>query len=151
MVDLAFLLLTFFMLASSFNQPQAMELVMPPRPEPGEETREQAIKESKALTLIPAANDRLFWYRGITDPILQESAFGEDGLHGMLRKSLEATPDLVVLIKPLDEARFANLVEILDDMAITKTPRYALVDAAPMDFALVDAFVSEHPFQISAP
>lgn len=140
MVDLAFLLLTFFMLASSFNQPQAMELVLPPPPEPDEAVLEQPVKESKALTLVLGEADRLYWYRGITEPEVQQSSYGPDGLEQLLRAQLAATPDLVVLVKPLDASRYANLVDVLDDLGRAAAPRYALTEPGPEDRRLIEAF-----------
>jgi biopolymer transport protein ExbD len=140
MVDLAFLLLTFFMLASSFNQPQAMELVLPPPPEPDEAVLEQPVKESKALTLVLGRDDRLYWYRGVTEPEVHESAYGPEGLERLLREQLAATPDLVVLVKPLDASRYANLVDALDDLGRAAAPRYALAEPGPEDLRLIEAF-----------
>ena len=104
MVDLAFLLLTFFMLASSFNQPQAMELVLPPPPEPDEAVLEQPVKESKALTLVLGRNDRLYWYRGVTEPEVHESAYGPEGLERLLREQLDATRGDVVNLRSGDSS-----------------------------------------------
>lgn len=66
MVDLAFLLLTFFMMATTFSKPQAMELLIPSKPEEQDE-QEMAVKESKTISL-DLSKDKVIWYQGITDP-----------------------------------------------------------------------------------
>src|SRR4026209_1642452 len=65
MVDLAFLLLTFFMLTTTFSKPKTMEINMPVKPDKPEE--EQKIKESQALTILLSANNKIVWYTGLGD------------------------------------------------------------------------------------
>src|ERR1700740_1157595 len=61
MVDLAFLLITFFMLATTLQKQQIMQLVMPPKindkvVDPPE------LKASNAITLILGKDDKVYWY-----------------------------------------------------------------------------------------
>src|SRR5438477_4206814 len=65
MVDLAFLLLTFFILTTTFSKPKTMEINMPVKPEKEEER--QKIKDSLALTILLTQNNKVVWYRGIGD------------------------------------------------------------------------------------
>ena len=65
MVDLAFLLLTFFMLTTTFSKPKTMEINMPVKPDKPEE--EQKIKESQALTILLSQNNKVVWYTGLGD------------------------------------------------------------------------------------
>jgi biopolymer transport protein ExbD len=61
MVDLGFLLITFFMLTTSMNKPQTMEINMPVKedlPEP-EKTK---VKASQAVTLLLAKDDKVVYY-----------------------------------------------------------------------------------------
>ncbi|MCD6066266.1 MAG: hypothetical protein K0S33_1092 [Bacteroidetes bacterium] len=60
MVDLAFLLLTFFVLTSTFSKPKAMELALPAKPPPGPPPPEV----KNGLTFLVSDNDRVFWYYG---------------------------------------------------------------------------------------
>jgi biopolymer transport protein ExbD len=137
MVDMAFLLLTFFMLATTFSMPQAMEILMPPKPQPGQQEQEQPIKESKALTLLLGNDDRVYWYRGISEPELHQTGYGPGGLLDLLRDLNAEVSGLVVLLKPLDDSRYENLVDALDDLAVSQTERYALVRPSPADLALM--------------
>jgi len=83
MVDLACLLITFFMLTSAFSKPKVMEIVLPDN-KPNENHNE--LDKSKALTVILAENDKVYYYAGLADPSkpplpeLVESNFGKDGL-----------------------------------------------------------------------
>jgi len=136
MVDMAFLLLTFFMLATTFSQPRTMEIVMPPKPDPQLELQEQPVKESKALTLILGTDNRVHRYRGITDPALESVAYGVEGLQPLLQRLNRDIPELVVLIKPLPDSRYENLVDVLDDLTLTGVERYALVAPSEQDLVL---------------
>jgi len=143
MVDLGFLLLTFFILTTTFAKPQTMEINMPVKAKNQEEQSE--LKASNALTLLLGANDKIYWYAGLPDeptaPGVQVTDYSAGGLRKILldRKS---NPDLVVLIKPMDTdketGRYKNMVDVLDEMNITDTRKYAIVDVDPRDEKLVE-------------
>lgn len=143
MVDLAFLLLTFFMLATTFSKPQAMELVMPIPPAPEDEEQHQAIKESKALTLVLAEEDQVYWYNGITEPVVQQASFGQDEIGRILRKQKTEIQDLMVLIKPDTTSRYKNLVDLLDEINIQGIQRYAITDITEGDRNIIQSFKTE--------
>lgn len=125
MVDLAFLLLTFFMLATTFSKPQALELLVPAKPNPDDQLQETPVKESKTLSLV-ICEDKLVYYRGITDPVKMEATFSTGDLMGILLSAKADTEGLVVLVKPLPEARFENIVAVLDALRNAEVERYAL-------------------------
>ena len=135
MVDLAFLLLTFFMLTNTFNKPQTMEINMPAKPK--DNKMEQAVKESKAMTIILGEKNKIYWYMGITDPRLELTNFSKDGIRKILLEKNNEVKDLIVLIKPEDKTKYKNVVDILDEMQITNIARYALVDITPQDLDLI--------------
>ena len=132
MVDLGFLLVTFFMLTTTFSKPQTMEINLPVKPE-GEVTEEQenALKASKAFNILIDGENRIFWYRGLPhEPIepLVETNFSADGIRKVLLEKNATIQEMVVLIKPTDQANYKNVVDILDEMNICNIKRYALVD-----------------------
>ncbi len=138
MVDLGFLLVTFFMLTTTFSKPQTMEINLPVKPK-GEVTEEEQnkLKASKAFNVIIDGENRLFWYRGlfpaeIYDPLV-ETNYSADGIRKALLERNSAVPDMVVLIKPTNGANYKNVVDILDEMNISNIKRYALVDITPAD------------------
>jgi biopolymer transport protein ExbD len=168
MVDLACLLLTFFMLTTAFSKPKVMEIVLPDKPKPGDPTP-PPIPKYRAVNIILDENDRVFYYKGLADPTkppipeLIESDYSKDGLRKMLldrnkilfkeietlnnevlkgkkvmsRDSLtKAVRELkkndklgpIVLIKATDKAKYKNMVDVIDEMAISNIARYAIVD-----------------------
>lgn len=133
MVDLAFLLLTFFMLTTTFSKPQAMELVMPAKPKADEVVEEKPIKASRVVTLLIGPEDRLFWYRGVEDVQVNETGYGKDGLRDLLFRLDGEIEDLVLLIKPMRECVYENMVDMLDELQITGMQRYAMVPEEPAD------------------
>jgi len=46
-------------------------------------------------------------------------------------------PGMILLIKPSEESRYKNMVDILDEMNITNMQRYALVPITPTDKELI--------------
>lgn len=135
MVDLAFLLLTFFILTTTLNKPQTMELTMPEKPKGGEKPPE--VNEKKVVTLILGANDKIYWYLGITDPKIELSNFSKDGIRKVLLQKSSEIPGMIVLIKPGKESRYKNMVDILDEMNITNMKRFAMVKITPIDEELI--------------
>lgn len=135
MVDLAFLLLTFFMLTTTFNKPQTMEVTMPDKPK--ETDKPPEINEKRVLTLLLGDDDKVYWYVGITDPDVQVTDYSNHGVRKVLLEKNAEIKDMVVLIKPSDESRYKNVVDILDEMNITNIKRYAMVEITPVDRELI--------------
>lgn len=136
MVDLAFLLLTFFMLTTTFNKPTVMQLAMPA---PGPPSK---VPASQALTLLLDKNNEVRYFFGLnpgpdagTDK-LHTTTLAADGLRQVLLR-FQQQPGGVVLIKPSNQANYQSLVEVLDEMNITGQRKYALVDLSEADKALL--------------
>ncbi len=141
MVDLGFLLVTFFMLTTTFSKPQTMEINLPVKPK-GEITEEgqNALKASKAFNIIIAEDNKLYYYLGMANdpiegPILTN--FSADGIRKILLEKNSSIKDMVVLIKPTNDAIYKNVVDILDEMNISDIKRYALVEVAKEDLELI--------------
>lgn len=135
MVDLAFLLLTFFVMTTTLNKPQTMEITMPEKPKPGDEMPE--INEKNVLTLVLGEDDKVYWYMGITNPEVKVSNFSATGIRKVLVAKKAELPKLVVLIKAMDESKYKNMVDIMDEMNISAMQRFALVDITDTDVQLV--------------
>ncbi len=129
MVDLAFLLLTFFMLTTTFAKPNVMQISMPVP----DKLDPPPLKESNALTIILGPNDKVFYYDSLVradkpvQPKLHTTDYSANGIRKHL-KERNTNPKLFVMIKPLKEARYKNMVDILDEMSITGTGAYALIN-----------------------
>jgi biopolymer transport protein ExbD len=135
MVDLAFLLLTFFVMTTTLNKPQTMEITMPEKPKA--EDQQPMVNEKRVLTLILGSEDKIFWYLGITDPKVNVTDFSATGVRNILLRENSQIKEMVVLIKPSDESRYKNVVDILDEMNISNIARYALVEITEVDKQLV--------------
>jgi len=141
MVDLGFLLVTFFMLTTTFSKPQTMEINMPVKPK-GEvkEEEQNALKASKAFNILIGGENKVFWYRGLpTEPVepITASNYTADGLRKVLLERNASIPEMVVLIKPTDDASYKNVVDVLDEMNISNIKRYALVDISLQEIDLI--------------
>jgi biopolymer transport protein ExbD len=135
MVDLAFLLLTFFVMTTTLNKPQTMEITMPEKPK--QEDQQPMVNEKRVLTLVLGENDKIYWYLGITDPKVNVTNFSNDGVRKILLRENGQIKDMVVLIKPADESKYKNVVDILDEMNISNIARYALMDITAVDKELI--------------
>ena len=135
MVDLAFLLLTFFVMTTTLNKPQAMQINMPDKPK--EDDKPPEVNEKNVLTLVLGDNDKIYWYMGITDPEVKVTDFSATGIRKVLLEKKAELPKLIVLIKSLDEARYKNMVDIMDEMNISSVQRFALVEITDVDKDLV--------------
>src|SRR5688500_18239127 len=135
MVDLAFLLLTFFVMTTTLNKPQTMEITMPEKPKA--EDKQPVVNEKRVLTLVLGAENKVHWYLGITDPKVEISNFSNHGIRKVLLQQNSQIKEMVVLIKPSDESKYKNVVDILDEMNISNIARFALVDITSVDKELI--------------
>ncbi len=141
MVDLAFLLVTFFMLTTTFNKPTVMDIKMPAKTK--DEKQNQEIKESESMTVIMDGGDTLWYYQGITDPVLEMSNYSDSGIRDVILKKKQeiiAKTDsnrINVLLKATPRASYKNVVDMFDEMSITSVPVYALVDMTKTDIDLI--------------
>ena len=98
MVDLAFLLLTFFMLTTTFAKPNVMQLTMPVKEKNPEE--QTVLKASDAFTIIMGEKDKLYYYEGLLDenvkPQLKLSDYSADGIRKILLARQRQNPKTVV-------------------------------------------------------
>jgi biopolymer transport protein ExbD len=104
MVDLAFLLLTFFMLTTTFNKPKTMEINMPADPE----NKEDLMKVNNALTFLLTEKNRVFYYFGEMkkgETQLQETNFGKDGVNKILLEYNRWTRDEIEKLEKRFKAR----------------------------------------------
>lgn len=141
MVDLAFLLITFFIMTTTLAKQKAMDLVMPDK---DEKTKDQlAVKASSSLTLLLGSDDKLEWYlgeAGKSAPTIDN--YGKDGLRKTLvekgKDIMTSTgKPMIVLIKPSIKSTYKNVVAALDEMNITNVQSYAIVDITPAEIALL--------------
>ena len=139
MVDLAFLLITFFMLTTTLSKPQSMSLGLPDKDDTT--TNQAKVDENRTMTVLLGDDGKLVRYVGmLNNPVPggapKDFAYGKNGIRKELlsRKKLvlQYTGDkekgMIVIIKPSKKSNYKNLVDILDEMAIVGVPTYAIVN-----------------------
>jgi len=138
MVDLGFLLITFFIFTTTMAQPTAMNLFLPKDTDKPEE--QNKLKESGALTIMMGDNDTVFYYEGILAPDgsnFKSSNYKEIRDIILNKKKSTDPKDFMVVIKPGPLSTYGNTVNILDEMSINDVSRYAMVDIFPSELGLV--------------
>lgn len=117
MVDVAMLLLTFFMLTTVFNKPQAIELMMP------ESKDSVRVDERKLITLFVDGRSLIFTQRGGSENILPVSL---NQLRNELTDLKKNIPDAIALIKIDRQARYERMVDLLDELHYTSIDRFSI-------------------------
>jgi biopolymer transport protein ExbD len=138
MVDLGFLLITFFIFTTTMAQPTAMNLFMPKDVDKPED--QNKVKESGAFTILLGKQDIVYFYEGL-DPATEgnfRTATFKTIRDEIIRKTQSTkVDDLVIIIKPSEDATYKNTVDILDEMTINAIKRYAMVDISPQEYQLI--------------
>jgi biopolymer transport protein ExbD len=140
MVDLAFLLLTFFMLATTMNKPKTMEVNKPAKEE-DDKKEEPPIKMSKTATIMLGENDKAYCYTSPDeiDPDtkleLDSLDYSPRGLRTFIQRRQSEVQamwgdkdELFIMIKPLPGSTVKNIVDVLDEMTINDVKRYAILE-----------------------
>jgi len=128
LVDVAFLLLTFFMLTTSMARPQTMEINLPPDMEVKVE-----IAESNLLTLRIDDKSNAFWNFGIEAPVKIEF----QDLRNFLREKNQSNPKLVTLVKIDRKGKYETMVNIMDELNLANITRFSLAPLLETDKALL--------------
>jgi len=152
MVDLAFLLITFFMLTTSLSKPQSMDLGLPDKEE--DKTKDKPIKvdQVRTMTIIMGKDNKIKWFHGLLESpepggSPTDAVYGKNGIRKEILKRVTSIPQvsgdkdkgMIVIIKPSKKSTYRNLVDVLDEMAICNVPTYAIVnDITPEEQKLVN-------------
>jgi len=126
MVDMAFLLLIFFMVTTVFRRPLAMEINMP---EPGAKVQ---VPESNVMTMYVLRTDEIVYRVGKGT---QQTITWKD-IEQTLRQGLVDNEKLIVLVKVDPEARYERMVDMMDILDDAQITRFSLVGMTGADVAL---------------
>jgi biopolymer transport protein ExbD len=140
MVDLAFLLVTFFMLTTTLNKPKAMDLAMPDK---DEQNTQEPIAASRTMTILLGSNNKLEWFigePGKSAPTVE--GYGKEGIRKVLveqsQKVKQTTgKDMFVIVKPSEKSVYKNVVDVLDELHITNNMAFAIVDISTPEIDLL--------------
>ena len=135
MVDLGFLLITFFMLASAFVKPRIMEII-----KPTDQGVTMVVQESKTLSLLIGEGDKLYGYtlpdivQSTEDVKVDTLDYAPSSLRSYIVRRQEEVKmrhghagKLFVIIKPAENSSYQRLIDLMDEMLITNVEHYAIV------------------------
>ena len=142
MVDVAFLLLTFFMLTTTFSKANTMEINIPP------ESTEVKIAETNVMTFRIVQDGYVFWSIGEEAPrkigLYDDDkgvALGKE-VRQMLLQQTQANSKLVIVVKISDKAKYKYLVDLIDEFNLMKIERFSLDDFTESDAEAVGMLAS---------
>ena len=164
MVDLGFLLITFFVFTATMSEPTTLDLNMPKDIKDKKEQTE--VKESGVLSVMLGKEDVVYYYegklkedgsnfqstsfKGIRDIIIKKRQEVIDRYKQRpdtdceAKMAKEGKPisncadrDFVVIIKPTKDATYKNTVDILDEMTINQVRTYAMVKIFDQEYELI--------------
>lgn len=129
MVDIAFLLLIFFMVTTVFRTPQALEINLPP-----DETTKIEVAESKVMMVRVLPDERIYWRRG-------SNPWARTGIEGLATvfKPFQGSKELIVILKIDREAKFSFMVELIDQLDLAQLTRFSLGTLTPPEKKEVEA------------
>lgn len=127
MVDLGFLLITFFILTTSLQQKKVMGLILP------KDTPDSTfVGASKTLTFILNGNDSIGYYDGFAKHIKHTGFASMRNL--IQQKQLDLTnnkidrKELIIIIKPTSESTYKNFIDSLDEITINDCRHYFVTE-----------------------
>ena len=151
MVDLGFLLITFFLFTTTLAKPKVMQINMPFKDKNQKPEEQSALKADQAMTILLSKDHRIYYYDGIgSDPTkppnVQVTYFsGKNSIRDVIIdkikrvKALQAQGvlnsknDAAFLIKPDNNSTYDDFVSIMDEMNINDVKIKAVVDISPVD------------------
>lgn len=129
MVDLGFLLITFFIFTTTMSEPNSMKLKLP------KDAKNQIdlmpIKQSSVITIIPSKDNRIFYYEGelqANGSNIKATDFSNIRNIIIQKKKTSDPKFFFVVLKPTPGATYGNTVDLLDEFIINEVNSYALTD-----------------------
>jgi biopolymer transport protein ExbD len=133
MVDLGFLLITFFIFTTTMTQPTAMHLNLPADSNP------TPTRVSSVITLLLGKNNNIYYYEGI-DPAKGSTTDFRSIRTILLDKKRRTNPTwFEVILKPSAAATYGNTVNALDEMKIDDIHHFVLTDITPYEYQLLQS------------
>ena len=142
MVDLGFLLITFFVFTSVLSKPKVMDMITPN----DTDITKDAICESCVLTAILEKDNKISYYEGMPENVhvLKQTSFTTDGIRNVIlqkketvKKNLGSADKMVLIVKPSDQSLYKNFVDILDEVNINGIKHYYIDELNTADKKLL--------------
>jgi biopolymer transport protein ExbD len=151
MVDLGFLLITFFMLATTMSKPKTMEIIKPAKDDKNNKDVPK-VNVKRVQSVLLGENDKVYFYQQAADDAAGTNAltvdsadFSAAGVRAYIRnrqnevaQAFGSKDTLVVLIKGMPKANYKNFVDIIDEMRITGVRQYAILDRDKIDTTIME-------------
>lgn len=150
MVDLGFLLITFFVFTTTMAIPKATDLFMPsdnfdPHP--------PKLIDDLALTILLSENNKIYYYNGNWEDAKNNNQIFEtnysmyEGIGKIIRqkqtdidasgKFKDGRNGLMLLIKPTLNSSYKNVVDALDEAVINNLKKYAIIEPSSEEISYV--------------
>ncbi len=155
MVDVAFLLLTFFMLTTTFAKPNTMEVNLPSK-----DMTEVKVAESNVLTIRITEGDKAYWNIGFDEPKpfeLYDKSGEKPTISNAFREILKTESEkirqrvgedvMAIVLKFDKKAQYRNLVDVLDELNILRFRRFSIADYTEQDAEEIKKVSSIQPAQ----
>lgn len=123
MVDVAFLLLIFFMVTTVFSRPLAMEVNMP------DPDAKVEVPESNVMTVYVEADDSIHARMGTGEL----SDYSWETLFQAFSGNYQANPALIILVKIHRDARYEMMVDMMDALEEAGMERFSVVPMSDRD------------------
>jgi biopolymer transport protein ExbD len=136
MVDLGFLLITFFIFTSAMGEKKAMKLYMPDK-------GNSDVKQSHVATISLGKDHKVYYYEGFLNEAIKKnsvitSGFGKDGVRNLLmKKKNQIGQDIIVLVRPSEDCTYSDIVDAMDEMIITNVDKWVLMDADREEYGML--------------
>jgi hypothetical protein len=117
---------------------------MPPKKDPNMPTPPPPpkVKPEKVLTILLGGNDEIYWYIGeAKEAELKTTDYSSEGVRQVIKDHIQSGPkrglklcekgqnincwDPIVVFKPLEQCRYENFVDLIDEIAIVRPPKYS--------------------------
>ncbi len=128
LVDVAFLLLTFFMLTTSMTRPQTKEINIPP-----DSGVTVPVPERNLLNLLVDEHGGIYWAIGMQSPRKIELV----NLRSLLRERLTENPRIIALVKVDRKGTYQTLVNIMDELSLANITRLSLAPLLDADRGMI--------------
>lgn len=133
MVDIGFLLITFFMVSTILSQPKITDLVLPK-----DSTVKTLLKESAVLTLMPVRKNEIEYFEGRneTSGTVKHCSYTE--IRSVIQQKQKKVAQVlgnrnktVIIIDPGAGVSYKNFIDILDEIQINDVQHYFIVNHFP--------------------
>lgn len=138
MVDLGFLLITFFVFTTSIAKPTVMKIIFP------DDGDDAVTQRGKTISILLADKNIVYYYNGDSINNIHVTDFSAKGLREVIRKKKAEVQqnygdgnETVVLIKPTVKASYSNIIDALDEIKINAIQRYVLMDVVKDEISVL--------------